>query len=399
MNRNFMRWFYTVVQFVMLATSIPKVFTLFHAYDPHTELLIAGIDVTSWCMGVAIDLTATFTSWTAMAKYEETRQRSALLAPAVIILFCSTVSVLANYEDAATIRPEQYAHVTLFTQSAWLINPIVISAPPILVLLLILLVPNVLARGRIKTAAEIEAETASEAAKLKAKAQLDLIRTRNAAELRGARISGLADNASVIAKRVGITQDSASETLLPEPEEKGGDNLSPSFDPSASAILEAPSANVSRAMWNSMSLKDRVIKSGLITTKEVAEVLAISEAHARKLAAEVRASSEDAPAVPGRTGVPYQTLIDALYTRKTSESFAQAQKLEKALGLRKRNRQGADSDNATHPDHSGRTGGTVEYRPDGGLGAGAQAEDQVGENWEDSAYSHNGHSGVRPAAD
>ncbi len=34
MKRGFLRWFYIGVQFVMLAVSIPKVATLFHAYDP-----------------------------------------------------------------------------------------------------------------------------------------------------------------------------------------------------------------------------------------------------------------------------------------------------------------------------------------------------------------------------
>lgn len=88
-----------------------------------------------------------------------------------------------------------------------------------------------------------------------------------------------------------------------------------------------------------MSLKDRVIKSGVISAQEVAEVLAISPTRARELAKEARIFTSEHPTVAGRSGVAYQALIDALYERRTNESFAQAQKLEKALGLRKRTRQ------------------------------------------------------------
>jgi hypothetical protein len=141
MNRSFLRWFYIGVQFVMLAVSIPKVATLFHAYDTETMgPLIGGVDLRSWLVGIAIDLTATFTTWAAMAKYDESRKRISLLAPALIILFCTALSVVANYEDAATQNPAQYANINLFTQPALLINPVLISAPPVLVLLLILLV-------------------------------------------------------------------------------------------------------------------------------------------------------------------------------------------------------------------------------------------------------------------
>src|SRR5689334_22319169 len=115
MKRGFLRWFYVAVQFVMLAVSIPKVATLFHAYDGETMgPLIAGLDARSWLVGIAIDLTATFTTWAAMAKYEESRKRTALFAPALIILCCTALSVVANYEDAATIAPDQYRAVSLF---------------------------------------------------------------------------------------------------------------------------------------------------------------------------------------------------------------------------------------------------------------------------------------------
>jgi hypothetical protein len=191
MNRNFLRWFYVAVQFVMLAVSIPKVAMLFHAYDVQTMgPLIGGVDLRSWLVGIAIDLTATFTSWAAMHKFAESSKRSTLIAPAFIILACTGLSVIANYEDAATLQPEQYAHVSLLTQPALAINPILISAPPVLVFLLILLVPSVLAQPRIKTAKEIAAEASMKAAQAKANAKV-----------RTAQVDGLADTVGTLVKR------------------------------------------------------------------------------------------------------------------------------------------------------------------------------------------------------
>ena len=77
----------------------------------------------------------------------------------------------------------------------------------------------------------------------------------------------------------------------------------------------------------------------MITAQEVAEVLGVGVAHARKLMVGVRASDDGQRAPMGRKGVPYQALVDALYARRSNESFVQAQKLEKALGLRRRNKQ------------------------------------------------------------
>jgi hypothetical protein len=218
---------------------------------------------------------------------------------------------------------------------ALLINPVLISAPPILVLLLILLVPSVLAQPRIKSAAEIAAEADEQEARITANARVKEAQARANAKVRGARISGLADNANVIMQRAGMANSAPGEEANEAPELP----LERTFDGNESGILPSPSAQVSRAMWNSMSLRERVTKSALITPQEVAEVLGISPAHARKLTADVRASEDDQRAVPGRKGIAYQALIDTLYERRTTESFAQAQKLEKALGLRKRTRQ------------------------------------------------------------
>jgi hypothetical protein len=328
MKRGFLHWFYLAVQFVMLAVSIPKVAMLFHAYDPETlGPLIGGVDVRSWLVGLAIDLTATFTTWAAMHKYEETRRRVSLIAPAFIIIMCTGLSVVANYEDAATLAPHQYSGVSLFAQPALFINPILISAPPVLVFLLILLVPSVLAQPRIKSAAEVLAESEQEAAQIEADARLREARARANARVRSAQVSGLMDTVSVVTTRT-TSPKSAPLDELPDAPEHEDERAS---DPSTPALT--------RAMWNALSLKDRVLQSGLMSAQEVAEVLMVSVAHARKLLKDVRLPDDEKRAVAGRSGVPYQLLIDALYQKRTRESFAQAHKLELALGVRKRTRQ------------------------------------------------------------
>jgi hypothetical protein len=342
-KRGFLRWFYLAVQFVMLAVSIPKVATLFHAYDKETfGLVVGGIDMRSWLVGIAIDLTATFTTWAAMAKYDETRKRSALFAPAIIIMLCTALSVVANYEDAATLAPGQYAGISIFEQPALFFNPILISAPPVLVLLLILLVPSVLARPRIKSSAEIAAEADEQAAMIEAGARLKEIRAHANARVMGARLGGLADNMSMVAQRAGLGKGAQVEDG--EPRTVDADERAPrtrlgvTSDPSDSALLPAPTAQATRAMWNAMSLKDRVLQSGVISASEVSEVLGVSLTRAREILKGVRTPDDEKRAVHGRSGVPYQALIDSLYERKTPDSFAQAQKLEKALGLRRRQR-------------------------------------------------------------
>ncbi len=158
---KYLKWFFVAVQFIMLAVSIPKVALLFHAYDTETMgPLVGGVDLRSWLVGFAIDLTAMVTTWAALQKYEATGKRLSLLAPGFIIAVCSSLSVVANYEAAATLKPEQYAAVSIFTTPALLINPLLISAPPIIVLMLILIVPAVLARPRMKSATEVEQELA-----------------------------------------------------------------------------------------------------------------------------------------------------------------------------------------------------------------------------------------------
>jgi hypothetical protein len=84
-----------------------------------------------------------------------------------------------------------------------------------------------------------------------------------------------------------------------------------------------------------LSTKDRVLESRFISAKEVAGILGITDSHARKLMQGVRAPDDQPRAPAGRSGVPYDALIDALYARRTPDSSAQAHKLERALGLKK----------------------------------------------------------------
>lgn len=322
MKRGFLKWFYVAVQFVMLAVSIPKVATLFHAYDPQTMgPLVEGIDIRSWLVGIAVDLTATLTTWAAMHKYEESRKRSALFAPGVIILACTGLSVVANYEDAATLHPAQYAAVSLFTHPALLINPILISAPPILVFLLILLVPSVLAQPRVKTAEEIEAETTQAEALIAAQARVRQAKARANAEVRGAQLKGLVATAKALTNQPDDEPEPPDDTPPP-----------PLSEPRDVPALPAPSAKMTRAMWNALKLPERVTQSGVITAQEVADVLGVSLAHARNLLKE----AGDKVSVPGRSGASYTALIDSLYVRRTKDSFAWARKLETTLGIRKR---------------------------------------------------------------
>ncbi len=341
MKRGFLRWFYLAVQFVMLAVSIPKVAVLFHAYDLQTMgPLIGDIDLRSWLVGVAVDLTATVTTSAAMAKFDETRKRSALIAPAVIILFCSGLSILANYEDAALIAPQQYASIQLFTEPALFINPILISAPPVLVLLLILLVPSVLAQRRPRSSAEIMAEAEEQQAIIEADARVKEVKARTNAHVRGVRLGGVVDNVGLLAKRAGLgksaQESDADVRTLPNSDGAPLPLEARTSDANERAFPEAPSAHVSKKMWNTMPLKDRVLTSGVISAQEVAEVLGVSVTRARELVNEVRVPDEDKRAVRGRSGVPYMALVESLYARRTNEGLAQAQKLEKALGLRRR---------------------------------------------------------------
>jgi hypothetical protein len=328
MNRSFLRYFFLAVQFVMLAVSIPKVAMLFHAYNSEQlGMLIGGIDIQSWCVGLAIDLTATVTTWAALQKYEATGKRLSLLAPGFIIAVCSSLSVIANYEAAATLHPAQYTDVSIFTQPALYINPLLISAPPVIVLLLILIVPSVLAQPRLKTAHEIAAETDQEEALIVAQARLREVRARTNAQVRSAQVGGLADTFGVVAKHAGLTRGAQSE----DGEPRGQDEAN-------RAAQVQDTAHYTRAMWNALPLKDRVLKSEIISAQEASEVLGVKPTRARELMKGVRTADTEGRAVKNRTGVLYMALVESLYDRRTPEGAAQARKLETALGLRRRAR-------------------------------------------------------------
>jgi hypothetical protein len=211
------------------------------------------------------------------------------------------------------------------------------------VFLLILLVPSVLAQPRLRSVEEIAAEASQDEALIAAKARVREARARANARVRGAQVSGLADTMGVLAKRTGLAkgaQPDEQEAHTPDDTDRAlSSRWSDTPDLSDSGLLQIPSVNVSRAMWNAMTTRDRVLKSGIVSVQEVSEVLSVSMTRARELVKEVHIPDEDKRSVPGRSGVPYTALIDTLYERRSNESFAQAQKLEKALGLRKRTRQ------------------------------------------------------------
>jgi hypothetical protein len=256
-----------------------------------------------------------------MAKFDESRKRTALLAPAVIILFCSALSVVANYEDAATQNPAAYANVSLFTQPALIVNPILISAPPVFVLLLILLVPSVLAQPRIKSVAEIAAQADEQEALIAANGRLREARVKANARVRDVRLRGFVDTVSSMTTRVEETSADIPPALADEDDPED---------------TQPRAARMTAAMWKALKLPERVVQSGIITPQEVAEVLDISLSHARNLTKEVESGKQT---VQGRSGVSYMDLIEALYDRRTKDSYTWARKLETTLGVRKRARQ------------------------------------------------------------
>ena len=155
------------------------------------------------------------------------------------------------------------------------------------------------------------------------------------AQIRNAQVGGFADTLGVVAKRAGIGT-SVQPVVI---EERTPTDYDRAPEAPESALVPVTTAQTTRAMWNTMNLKDRVVKSGIISAQEVAEVLGVSLTRARELVKGVNTSDSEQRAVQGRSGVSYQALIDTLYERRTKDSFAQAQKLVTALGLRRRSRQ------------------------------------------------------------
>ncbi len=103
--------------------------------------------------------------------------------------------------------------MSLFTHPALLINPVLISAPPVLVLLLILLVPSVLAQPGLRAAAEIEAEVAQEEALIAAQARVREARAKASAKVRGAQLKRL-DRDGQYGRRTGKNSRSRSRPTI-----------------------------------------------------------------------------------------------------------------------------------------------------------------------------------------
>lgn len=297
---------------------------LFHAYDSATlGPIVGGIDLGSWFGGVIIDAIVAVITWAALQKYEATGKRRSLIPAVVVILPCICFSMVANYEDAALKNPAQYAHIDIFTFPALVLNPLMLSSLPLIVLLLITNVPAVLARPRIKTVAEVEQELA----RIEYEARISKARTLANADVRKTQLTSWKGAAATLTGR--------EEVTLPSVESAQPDELPWLTAEPLPRALPVKSTRMTKAMWDVMPLRQRVVESGLISPKELSEVLGIGLTHARNLAKEVRTEDGEKRAVPGRNGVPFQAQIDALYARRSKDSFAQAQKLERALGLKK----------------------------------------------------------------
>jgi hypothetical protein len=59
-------------------------------------------------VGIMIDCCAPVTTMAAMTNFEASRKRVRLAAPAVIVLCCTGLSIVANYEDAALLSSTLY---------------------------------------------------------------------------------------------------------------------------------------------------------------------------------------------------------------------------------------------------------------------------------------------------
>ena len=296
-----LKWFYLAVQFVMLLVSVPKVASLFGAYDAQTTgLTFMGLDIRDWLVGVAIDATVAITSWAAMTRYEATRQRRDLTPSVIIVLYCVIISVIANYEDAAAMSPARYAHLTLIHWSAVGVNALLVASPPFIVVMLQCLVPSILAQPRLKTAAQIAAETEEKLALMRAEAQLKQAQAEANAVVRSAQLAGLVRTGqafkSAVRGQVDTQPDSDSlhttdRTPDDDPDGPGsgpgrggnsGRERSGSADLGAARVrsLAALPTYTDRSVLSHLSAAQRVRRTQSVRTGDLAEVLGVSESQA-----------------------------------------------------------------------------------------------------------------------
>lgn len=348
-----LKTFYTIVQFIMLGVSIPKVALFFHAYDATTTFgpLLLGIDIPSWAAGIAVDLCAALTSWAALTRFEATRQRRGLLAPAVIIAACTGISLLANYEYALLHTTGEYAAIPW----AALINPIVVASPPFLVLLLIALVPSILAQPRIKSAAEIKAETDESEARIAAEAQLKAARARANVQVRSAQLGGMVDTARAVGRawKGSVNRDDDPQPPEGPPdgpghglarvagaEDRDGWGADERGETRRVALLDTAertairNAAVSRTTAahrrggpRPQPLHVRVAQSGVVTVNDLTEALWISPTQARTYLKKIVGDARE----NGRLEAPLAAVLDAFRSSDELGMRAHRAQLEAAL--------------------------------------------------------------------
>jgi hypothetical protein len=361
-----LKWFYTIVQFVMLAVSIPKVALFFHAYDATSMFgpLVMGVDVPSWAAGFAIDLCAAFTGWAALTRFEATRRRSGLVAPAIIIAACTGISLLANYEYAVLHTTGAYDAIPWATA----VNPIVVAAPPFLVLLFIALVPSILAEPRIKTAAEIAAESAQDVALVEARARLSAAKAQANARVRAAQLGGLVNTAKATVAAVRGAEETNGDAQPPDgPDGSGGGGglshtyaLGTDADTHAAALLDSGeraalrndtgsrrSAGRGRGSARPLPLHKRVVaQGGMVRPADLAEALGIGETRTREMLKDALGVEHAGDTPTGRLEMHADDLLRVFRSRRSIAYRAHVATLEAALKRGRAPRESAADDRA-----------------------------------------------------
>jgi hypothetical protein len=327
MKRNWLHWFYVIAQFALMAISIPRVALLFHNYSTEDiGPLLGGIDLQSWLGGGIIDLVVAVTTTGALRKFGVTGKRSSLIPAFIVIFPCVAFSMVANFEDAALKNPQLYAHITVVTVPALVLNPLILSGLPLIVLIFVAVAPMIATKPALKSAEEIMAEANEAEAKILAQGRIREAKARVNASVRGTQLRGFVGNVSALRNQ---PEEPVSVPRLPEV--RSEPRLEQDFG--SSGIIPLPT-KMTRTLWNAMPLKERVNQSGLITPQEIADILGISLSHARNLV-----KGFEKQTVQGRSGYPYQELIDSIYARRTKDSFDWARKLETTLKPKRRSLQ------------------------------------------------------------
>lgn len=373
-NPKFLKWCFVAAQFMLLLVTIPNVGSFFGAYDlhsagPHLPWILSGLtagDLKHLLTGVAIDGIVVVTTMAAMNRYEASRRTWELIPHALIILVMATYSAAANYEDAAMVRPAQYEHISFWQATAWTVNPILVAALPFAVVLMNVLVPSILARPRIKTAREIEMETAEREKRIEAEARIKAAKARANAAVRGEQLRGMAATAAAAKEQglalLGRTKSGDGDDT---PDGPGGGGLSPNggggsrqsgvdgdTDPAARAVRIPRGER--QAMRNERNERitrtptwKRVKSSGYVTVSELVELLGedtIAVSTAREIVRNATGAERMGTAANSGYRAPVESLLRDLRTAKNLRYRALAVELEDALKGPRRRQRAVDSE-------------------------------------------------------